>query len=103
MVTAVQFSNNCLPAIAIEGDGFLIGKNTTLETTLPGLTTVTDAVPAFATSAALIVAFSLLWESTEVARGDPFQLSTALVAKSVPFTIKLNPLLPGLTLAGTNC
>jgi len=83
-------------------DGLRIGKNTTLEATLPGFTTVTQTVPAFATSEALIVAFRRWLEILSVSRGDPFHSTTAPERNPVPFTIRVNPLLPGLALGGSS-
>jgi hypothetical protein len=79
-----------------------MGKSTAFE--VPprgaGFVTVTDAVPAWATSAASIVAFSWLLEKNSVARGDPFQLMIAVDANSEPFTVRVNAAWPGLTVTG---
>jgi hypothetical protein len=79
-----------------------MGKNATLEATPPGFTTRTHAVPAFATSDALIVVLSRLWEMNSVTLWDPFHSITARGENPVPLTSRTNPLLPGFTLAGTS-
>jgi hypothetical protein len=81
-----------------------MGKNTAFEMPPPGagLVTVIEAVLALATSEVLIVALSWLWEMAAVKREDPFQLTTAVGANPVPFTVRVNVELPGWMLAGTN-
>jgi hypothetical protein len=39
-------------------------------------------------------------ETKLVIRVDPFQLTTAVAANPVPFTVSVNPWLPGLTVIG---
>src|ERR1700689_1108725 len=77
--------------------GLVIEKKRVLEIPPPGpgFTTVTPAVPAAATSAAVMVAvsFSLLWKV--VVRWLPFQLTPAPETKPVPSTVRVNPPLPG--------
>jgi hypothetical protein len=55
-----------------------------------------------ATSVELMAACRLLLESTVVARAEPFQFNTAPVANPVPFTVSVNPDVPGAAEAGTN-
>jgi hypothetical protein len=57
-----------------------------------------ETVPAFLILAAEILAVKRLAESTLVRIGDPFQLTTAVDAKPVPLTVRVNPLPPGWTL-----
>src|ERR1700676_220735 len=82
----------CLPVMATAKDGTRMGKNTTFDVPPPGggFVTVTDAVRAFATSEALIVALNSVLEITMVRRGERFHLSTAVGAKPVPVTVKVN-------------
>jgi hypothetical protein len=77
------------------------GKINDVGSSLRWIVIVTEAVPALATSAALIVASTTLLEITEVSRVDPFQLTTASDANPVPWIVKVNPLLPGAALVGT--
>src|SRR5271154_539879 len=96
-------ANAALSANPTVGSDWRMGKKTTLETPPPGVgfTTVIEAVPIFATSAALMMACRLLPELTIVTRGDPFQLSAASGAKPVPVTFRRNSPSPGAMLAGT--
>src|SRR5215467_12666828 len=79
-------------------------KKTTFEAPPPGagLTTVTAAVLALATSAARMVAVSLELLTNEVTRGLVFQFTTEPGTKPVPFTVNVKPLAPGTTAVGTN-
>jgi hypothetical protein len=65
-----------------------------------GFTTVTDAVPAVATFAAGTIAVSLIEETNVVVRGEPFQLTTEVETKLVPFTVKVNWELPAVVEVG---
>src|SRR5271154_1825922 len=67
-----------------------------------GFSTVTNAVPAVAMSAALIAACTLLLEIKVVARRDPSHCTTAPATNPLPFTVKENPGPPGAVLTGTN-
>jgi hypothetical protein len=97
---AAQLGNTCFLAMAMDVEEAVTGKNTTLETNPQGFATLTEAVPAFATSAALMAACNRLMESTEVGRGWPFQLTTDVARNPVPWTLRTNAGLPGATLAG---
>jgi hypothetical protein len=50
----------------------------------------------------LIDTVNRLEETTVVERGDPFHFTTAPPTKPVPFTVRENAPLPGLTVAGTS-
>ena len=52
--------------------------------------TVTWAVPAVATFAAGTIAVSCVAETKAVTRLEPFQLTTELLIKFVPLTVKVN-------------
>ncbi len=55
-----------------------------------GLNTVTEAVPAVAMSAAVIDALNWVEETYVVVRFDPFQRTTELDLKPLPFTVNVN-------------
>ena len=59
-----------------------------------GLKTVTLAVPAAATSAAVIVAVSCVLLTKVVVRSPPFHLTTEVLMKLVPVTVSVNAALP---------
>jgi hypothetical protein len=82
--------------------GLVIEKNCVFDVPPPGVgfTTVTNAVPAAATSEALMVAVSLSLFWKEVERELPFQFTTAPCTKPVPSTVNVNPALPGALLSG---
>ena len=84
--------------------GTRMGNNTALEGPPPGagLTTVTLAVAALATSAAPMVARTWLAETNVVFLGEPFQRTTAPATKFVPRTVRVKALCPGWTLEGIN-
>ena len=65
-----------------------------------GDTTVTEAVPGFAMSTAVIAAVSWLASTNVVARSVPFQWTTELGTKSLPLTDKVNAGPPAMTDAG---
>jgi hypothetical protein len=65
-----------------------------------GFTTVTDAVPPVATSAAGTIAVSCVDETNVVVSPDPFQLTTELETKLVPVTVNVKPALPAVTQFG---
>ena len=71
------------------------GPFTTPEPT-PGVATATVAVPAAATSFALIAACNWLLETKVVVRALPFHCTTEAAIKPDPFTVKVKPLLPAL-------
>jgi hypothetical protein len=106
---------NCgLPAVAqvgliavVVGTGLLMVNVTAFDVPPPGagFTTVTEAVPVFATRAAVTVAVSCVEETNVVARAVPFQLTVeqeleAVPTKPVPFTVKVNPPLPAIVDVG---
>jgi len=66
-----------------------------------GFFTVIAAVVALATSVEVILAVTCELLTNVVMRALPFQLTTALEAKPVPFTVSVNAELSGATLAGT--
>jgi hypothetical protein len=68
----------------------LIGKVTPLDVAPQGLTTVIEAVPAFAIREAGTVAVSCVEETNVVASADPFQFTVELETKFVPFTVNVN-------------
>jgi hypothetical protein len=55
-----------------------------------GFTTVTEAVPGDATSAAVTVAVSCVDETYVVVKAVPFQRTDDIVTKLVPFTVIMN-------------
>jgi hypothetical protein len=79
-------------------------KKVTFDVPPPGVgfTTVTDAVPALAISAALIFAVSCDLLTNVVSRGLPFKFTTDPETKPVPFTVRVNAGLPGTTASGTS-
>ena len=83
--------------------GMLIGKKTTFDVPPPGpgLTTVTELVPAVAMSAASMVAFSCDVLAKVVARALPFHFTTEPETKPVPFTVRVNVGPPGADASGT--
>ena len=83
-------------------NGFVTPRNTGFDTPPPGLglTTVTVAVDATAISLARIVAVNCEPLTKVVALALPFQFTTELVTKPVPFTVSVKPGVPGATDAG---
>ena len=70
---------------------------------MAGFVTVTDAVPAVAMAEAGIVVISWVPVATGVVVCDaPFQLMVALLAKLVPFTVRVKAALPEFILAGAS-
>jgi hypothetical protein len=69
---------------------------------VPGLITVTVIVPAIATDEAGIEAVNWLALTNPVAVAVPFQLTVALLAKLVPFTVSTKAALPAVMLAGAS-
>src|SRR5579862_8994684 len=67
-----------------------------------GLDTVTVAVPAVATSVALMVAVTCELETNVVVRALPFQFTVAPETKPVPFTVKVNVAEPGAFCEGNS-
>ena len=65
-----------------------------------GFVTVTGTVPVAATSAAKIVAVISVEETNEVVRGEPFQFTTELEMKFVPFTVSVKSELPAVVEVG---
>src|SRR5262249_53297239 len=103
--------NAALPATTMPGEsdvivgaGFvwLIVNVAATEVPPPGagLNTVTEAEPAAARSLAAIEAWSLVVLTNVVVRAAPFQLTTELVTKPVPFTASVNAALPATTTLG---
>ena len=66
----------------------------------PGLTTVTVGVPADATSVAGIAALSWVAETNVVATATPFQSTTEVARKCVPFTVKVKAAAPAVAEVG---
>src|SRR5207245_2107844 len=64
-----------------------------------GLNTVTCAVPGVRMSVARIVAWSSVVRRTVVGRFAPFQRTTELETKLLPFTFKTKPPVPAATMA----
>ncbi len=62
--------------------------------------TVTLKLPAFAMSAALMVAVTSVALTYVVVRGDPAQSTTELLINPVPLTVSGNPAPPWVALAG---
>ena len=76
----------------VVGTGLLIVNVCGFEVPPPGagVTTVTDAVPAFATRAAVTVAVSCVEETNVVVKAVPFQRTDEVATKLVPFTVIMN-------------
>ena len=85
----------------MEAAGFVTVKKITFDVPPPGLTTVTEAVPTAAMSAALMVAVNWPLLTNVVVRGLPFQSIVAPETNPVPFTVRVNPAAPGAALIGT--
>jgi hypothetical protein len=91
---------NCAPPAAaqvglsevIVGTGLLMVKVCAFDVPPPGagFTTVTEAVPAFATRAAVTVAVSCVEETNVVVKAVPFQRTDEVATKLVPFTVRVN-------------
>ena len=64
------------------------------------MTTVTEAVPAMAMSAAEMEAVSLVLLANVVVRGDPFQSTTEPATKFEPFTVSVKAGPPAVALVG---
>lgn len=97
------------PAAADDGDtpasagtGFKIVNDEPPEAPPPGATfiTVTEAVVAVATSAAVIAAVSWVELTKVVVRLLPFHLTTLLGTKFVPFTVRVKAAAPGVADVG---
>ena len=82
----------------------VIGKKTTLDEPPPGVgfTTVTEAVLAMAMSEARMLAVNCESLTKVVARGLPFQFTSAPETNPVPFTLRVNLGPPGAVAAGTS-
>jgi hypothetical protein len=78
-------------------------KKTAPEVPPPGVgfVTVMEAVPVAAMSVAGIAAVRRELLTKVVGRGLPFQFTTEVETKPVPFTVSVNPGPPGPTLGGT--
>jgi len=76
----------------IVGTGLLMVKVCAFDVPPPGagFTTVTEAVPAFATRAAVTVAVSCVEETNVVVKAVPFQRTDEVETKLVPFTVRMN-------------
>ena len=97
-----------LPALAFVGlIDVTVGAPLTVKFTEPdvppagaGLVTVTGNVPAVATSAALMDAVNWVVDTYVVLRALPFQLTTEVVTKLAPFTVRVKPGPPAVELVG---
>ncbi len=65
-----------------------------------GLTTDTEALPTLAISLAAIAAVTCVALTKVVVRSEPFQRTTELETKLVPFTVNVNPEPPAVALVG---
>jgi hypothetical protein len=109
---AVPFTvsvNPAPPAVAevglrlvVASTALLIVKVWALEVPPPGagFTTVTEAVPAVAMSAAVIAAVTWVAETYVVVRLDPFQFTVEPETKPAPFTVSVNPASPAVVELG---
>ncbi len=70
---------------------------------MPGLVTETCTVPAVAIAVAGIVAVSWFPVTYLVVCCAPFQFTTALLAKPLPLTVKVNPGPPDVAVSGESC
>src|SRR6266481_5745017 len=86
------------------GTGFPMVNVSALEVPPPGVgfTTVTDAVPAVAMSAAVMAACKLVLETKVVVRALPFHCTTEEATKLVPVTLNENAAPPADTELGFN-
>jgi hypothetical protein len=82
----------------------LTGKVRAFEVPPPGagFTTVTDTVPAWAMSAAVMAAVSWVPLTTVVVRLAPFHCTAALETKFAPVTIRVKASPPAVVLAGAS-
>jgi hypothetical protein len=100
--------NAAEPATAVEGDneltvgaGLLIVNDAALD--VPpgdGLVTVTLAVPAVATSAAVIAAVNCVPLTNVVVLAPPLNFTTDVDTNPVPFTVNVNAAPPAVALVG---
>src|SRR3989449_9165664 len=67
-----------------------------------GENTVTDAVPAVATSLAGIAACNCVPLTNVVVRAPPFQRTTDPLTKFVPFTVSVNDAAPAVAMHGVS-
>jgi hypothetical protein len=67
-----------------------------------GLNTATCAVPATAISAAVMAACNCVAFTNVVIRLVPFQLTTDPKTKPVPFTVRVNAVVPAVALVGAS-
>jgi xanthine/uracil permease len=70
---------------------------------VPGLVTVTLALPAAATALAGIVALTSVALSKVVAMAAPLNFTTAFEPKFVPCTVSVKSELPAAVLGGVSC
>lgn len=86
----------------VVGTGLLIVKVCAAEVPPPkvGLNTVTEAVPAVATSVAGIIAVIWVAETKEVALSDPFQRTVEEASKPEPLAVRVNCELPAVVEVG---
>jgi hypothetical protein len=82
----------------IAGIGAFTGRACGAE--IPGLTTVMEAVLEPAMSGAGTCAVSCVAETNVVVRADPFQFTTELLMRPVPFTVNVNAPPPAVAEAG---
>ena len=86
----------------ITGTGLLIVNVIAFDVPPPGepFTTVTEAVPAVAMSAAEMEAVSTVLLEKVVVRGAPFQFTTEVVTKPEPLTVSVKATPPAVALLG---
>jgi hypothetical protein len=78
------------------GTGLLIVKESALDEPLPGVTTVTWAVPGVVMSVAGMAALTRLAETKVVVRSAPFHCTTDPLTNPVPFTVSVNAAVPAV-------
>ena len=78
----------------------MIVKVRALETAPPGFSTVTEALPAAAMSAAVIAAVRWVALTKVVVRFAPFQRTTEPLTKLLPFTVSVKAGPPAAALLG---
>ena len=107
--TAIPVGERIVPLIvesvrvnANVDEGAVISKSTAFETPPPGdgFDTVTGIVPATSKSVAGTITVIRLLLTAGVGRTAPFQFMVAPGANPVPFTVSINPELPGAAAAG---
>jgi hypothetical protein len=76
------------------GTGFPIVKVRAFDASPPGFAAVTSAVPGVAMSVAGMAALSRIADTNVVGRSDPFHRTTEPLMNPVPFTVRVNAVLP---------